>query len=175
AGVLTRSRCPSAAVDWCRVRLGGGAARALLVNSGNANAFTGQKGRDAVSASAGYVATALGVAPEEVFLASTGVIGEPLDPGKFAAVTGEMVGRLSPQPWMDAARAIMTTAGAPQLRPATVDFDGVPVATGGGANGSGLIAPDMARLLSFVFPDAPVAAAVLQRLLQRQVDRSVNA
>src|SRR5690606_5976297 len=175
AGVLTRSRCPSAAVDWCRSRLGGGAARALLVNSGNANAFTGQKGRDSVSASAGYVAVALGVAPEEVFLASTGGIGEPLDPGKFAVVTGEMAGRLSPLPWTVTTRAIMSTDTFPKRATAPVEFDGVPVTICGIAKGSGMIAPDMATMLSFVFTDAPVGAEVLQRLLQPQIDRSFNA
>ncbi|HEV7275538.1 MAG TPA: bifunctional glutamate N-acetyltransferase/amino-acid acetyltransferase ArgJ [Devosiaceae bacterium] len=175
AGVLTRSRCPSAAVDWCRSRLGSGGARALLVNSGNANAFTGQKGRDSVGASAAYVAAALEIAPEEVFLASTGVIGEPLDPGKFAAVTGEMARRLSAQPWMDAARAIMTTDTFPKLATATVEFDGVAVTICGIAKGSGMIAPDMATMLSFVFTDAPIDSSVLQRLLQPQIDKSFNA
>ena len=84
AGVLTRSKCPSAAVDWCRDHLADGKARALLVNSGNANAFTGQKGRASVTASADFVAAALGCSAGEVFLASTGVIGEPLDAQKFA-------------------------------------------------------------------------------------------
>lgn len=175
AGVLTRSKCPSAAVDWCRSRLGGGAARALLVNSGNANAFTGQRGRESVVASAGYVAAALGIPAEEVFLASTGVIGEPLDPAKFAGVTGDMAGRLSPQPWMDAARAIMTTDTFPKLATASVEFDGVPVTICGIAKGSGMIAPDMATMLSFLFTDAPIAAGVLQELLQPQIDRSFNA
>src|SRR5690606_1549895 len=93
AGVLTRSKCPSAAVDWCRERLAGGKARALLVNSGNANAFTGRKGKQSTAASATYVADALGVLTDEIFLASTGVIGEPLDAEKFAGVTREMAGR----------------------------------------------------------------------------------
>jgi glutamate N-acetyltransferase/amino-acid N-acetyltransferase len=175
AGVLTRSKCPSAAVDWCRARLGGGGARALLVNSGNANAFTGKKGRDSVQASAAYVAAALGVAPEEVFLASTGVIGEPLDPEKFAGVTGEMAARLAPLPWMDAARAIMTTDTFPKLASASVEFDGVPVRICGIAKGSGMIAPDMATMLSFLFTDAPIDGRVLQGLLQPQIDRSFNA
>ncbi len=175
AGVLTRTRCPSAAVDWCRYHLGGGKARALLVNSGNANAFTGQKGRDAVALSADIAAKALGVTPDQVFLASTGVIGEPLDATKFAGVTEEMAGRLAPGPWMDAARAIMTTDTFPKIATATVEFDGVPVKISGIAKGSGMIAPDMATMLSFVFTDAPISAAVLQGLLQPQIDRSFNA
>jgi glutamate N-acetyltransferase/amino-acid N-acetyltransferase len=175
AGVLTRSKCPSAAVDWCRARLAGGKARALLVNSGNANAFTGQKGKASTAASAAYVAQALGVAADEIFLASTGVIGEPLDAEKFAGVTAEMAGRLAPLPWMDAARAIMTTDTFPKVATATVEFDGVPVTIAGIAKGSGMIAPDMATMLSFVFTDAPISAAVLQGLLQPQIERSFNA
>ena len=175
AGVLTRTRCPSAAVDWCRQHLAGGKARALLVNSGNANAFTGQKGRDAVALSADIAAKALGVSPEQVFLASTGVIGEPLDASKFAGVTEAMAGKLAPGPWMDAARAIMTTDTFPKVATATVEFDGVPVKISGIAKGSGMIAPDMATMLSFVFTDAPISAAVLQGLLQPEIDRSFNA
>jgi glutamate N-acetyltransferase/amino-acid N-acetyltransferase len=175
AGVLTRSKCPSAAVDWCRGLLPGGSARALLVNSGNANAFTGQKGRAAVVASAAFAAAALGCGAEEVFLASTGVIGEPLDPQKFAGVTRDMAGRLAPGPWLDAAKAIMTTDTFPKAAAATVDFDGVPVTIVGIAKGSGMIAPDMATMLSFVFTDAPVAAAVLSSLLQPLIERSFNA
>jgi glutamate N-acetyltransferase/amino-acid N-acetyltransferase len=175
AGVLTRSKCPSAAVDWCRERLGGGKARALLVNSGNANAFTGQKGRTSTAASATFAAAALECSTDDVFLASTGVIGEPLDPQKFASATIDMAGRLAPLPWMDAAKAIMTTDTFPKLAFATVDFDGVPVTIAGIAKGSGMIAPDMATMLSFVFTDAPIPAAVLQGLLQPLIDRSFNA
>ncbi|CAN7594461.1 bifunctional glutamate N-acetyltransferase/amino-acid acetyltransferase ArgJ [Devosia sp. LjRoot16] len=175
AGVLTRSKCPSAAVDWCRQNLGGGKARALLVNSGNANAFTGQKGKASVSLSADIVSKALGVAPEEIFLASTGVIGEPLDAQKFAGVTSEMATRLAPGPWMDAAKAIMTTDTFAKVATATVEFDGVPVVISGIAKGSGMIAPDMATMLSFVFTDAPIAAGVLQGLLQPAIDTSFNA
>jgi glutamate N-acetyltransferase/amino-acid N-acetyltransferase len=175
AGVLTRSKCPSAAVDWCRQNLGGGKARALLVNSGNANAFTGQKGKASVALSADIVAKALGVAQHEIFLASTGVIGEPLDAQKFAGVTSEMATRLAPGPWMDAAKAIMTTDTFAKVATATVEFDGVPVVISGIAKGSGMIAPDMATMLSFVFTDAPIAADVLQGLLQPAIDTSFNA
>jgi glutamate N-acetyltransferase/amino-acid N-acetyltransferase len=175
AGVLTRSKCPSAAVDWCRQRLAGGKARALLVNSGNANAFTGQKGRSSTAASAAFVSEALGVSSDEVFLASTGVIGEPLDPQKFQGVTKDMSTRLAPLPWMDAAKAIMTTDTFPKVATAVVEFDGVPVTISGIAKGSGMIAPDMATMLSFIFTDAPVSAAVLQGLLQPQIDKSFNA
>jgi glutamate N-acetyltransferase / amino-acid N-acetyltransferase len=175
AGVLTRSRCPSAAVDWCRQHLPRGRARALLVNSGNANAFTGVKGRTAVAASARYAAEALGVAENEVFLASTGVIGEPLPAEKFAGVTGAMAGRLQEGPWLDAARAIMTTDTFPKLAGATVTLDGVAVAISGIAKGSGMIAPDMATMLSFVFTDAAIDPAILQGILQPLIETSFNA
>jgi glutamate N-acetyltransferase/amino-acid N-acetyltransferase len=175
AGVLTRSKCPSAAVDWCRANLGGGKARALLVNSGNANAFTGSKGRAAVQLSADIVGKALGVAASDIFLASTGVIGEPLPAEKFAGVTDDLVKRLGAGPWMDAAKAIMTTDTFAKVASATVEFDGVPVSISGIAKGSGMIAPDMATMLSFVFTDAPIAAPVLQGLLQPAIDVSFNA
>jgi len=175
AGVLTRSKCPSAAVDWCRDNLPGGKARALLVNSGNANAFTGKKGKASVALSADIVSKALGVQPSEIFLASTGVIGEPLAAEKFAGVTDDMAGRLAAGPWMDAAKAIMTTDTFAKVATATVEFDGVPVVISGIAKGSGMIAPDMATMLSFVFTDAPIAAGVLKGLLQPAIDTSFNA
>jgi glutamate N-acetyltransferase/amino-acid N-acetyltransferase len=175
AGVFTSSRCPSAPVDWCREVLKGGTARGLLVNSGNANAFTGMKGRHTVQVSADFAATALGVAPTDIFLASTGVIGEPLDPQKFEAVTRDMAERLNDGPWLDAARAIMTTDTYAKVATATVDFDGVAVSIAGIAKGSGMIAPAMATMLSFVFTDAPISSGVLQDLLQPLIDRSFNA
>ena len=175
AGVFTTSKCPSAPVDWCRDHLGTGVARGLLVNSGNANAFTGMKGRHTVQVSADHAARALGVKPTEIYLASTGVIGEPLDPQKFEAVTAEMAGRLNPGPWMDAAKAIMTTDTYPKLATATVEFDGVPVSIAGIAKGSGMIAPAMATMLSFVFTDAPIAGKVLQGLLQPLIQASFNS
>jgi glutamate N-acetyltransferase/amino-acid N-acetyltransferase len=147
----------------------------LLVNSGNANAFTGMKGRTSVAASAAYVAEALGCSTDEVFLASTGVIGEPLDPLKFGRVTTEMSGRLAGTRWMEPAKAIMTTDTFPKLAAATVELDGVPVVIAGIAKGSGMIAPDMATMLCFVFTDAPIDGQVLQSLLQPQVGRSFNS
>jgi len=175
AGVFTTSKCPSAPVDWCRANLGGGKARALMVNSGNANAFTGKKGRDTVESSAAYVASALGVPAGEVFLASTGVIGEPLDARKFEAVLGDLSARLAPAPWIDAARAIMTTDTFPKVVTATVDLGGVPVTINGMAKGAGMIAPDMATMLSFIFTDAPLAAPVLQDLIGKGAKPSFNS
>ena len=175
AGVLTRSKCSSAAVDWCKANLPGGAARGLVVNSGNANAFTGAKGKQSVALTADYAAKALGCAPHEVFLASTGVIGEPLDAGKFAGVLDTMAGRLSAGAWMDPAKAIMTTDTFPKLSGAILEIDGVEVRINGIAKGSGMIAPDMATMLSFVVTDMPIAAPVLQALLARHVQTSFNA
>jgi glutamate N-acetyltransferase/amino-acid N-acetyltransferase len=175
AGVLTRSRCPSAAVDWCRERLPAGRARGVLVNSGNANAFTGMRGRQAVAASADHAAAALGCRAAEIMVASTGVIGEPLDPEKFAAVLGAAATRLAAEPWAAAAQAIMTTDTFPKVATRAASVGGVPVAIAGIAKGSGMIAPDMATMLSFIFTDAPIAAPVLQRLLARAVAGSFNA
>jgi len=175
AGVLTRSRCTSAAVDWCRANLPSGVARGLVVNSGNANAFTGSKGRQSVELTADYAAKALGCKPAEVFLASTGVIGEPLDAGKFAGVLDTMATRMGDAPWMDPAKAIMTTDTFPKLSGAVLDIDGVDVRINGIAKGSGMIAPDMATMLSFVVTDMPVAAPVLQALLAKHVRTSFNA
>ncbi|MFG1401773.1 bifunctional glutamate N-acetyltransferase/amino-acid acetyltransferase ArgJ [Xanthobacter sediminis] len=175
AGVTTRSLCPSAPVEWCRDLLKKGKARALVVNSGNANAFTGKKGREAVKLTAEIAAAHLDCKPNEVFLASTGVIGEPLDATKFEPALSEAAGRLVDYPWMDAARAIMTTDTFPKLAAAEVLLDDVPVRINGIAKGAGMIAPDMATMLSFVFTDAPIAADVLQKLLSKGVKDSFNA
>ncbi|WP_127754597.1 bifunctional glutamate N-acetyltransferase/amino-acid acetyltransferase ArgJ [Devosia sp. 1566] len=175
AGVVTRSLCSSAAVDWCKANLPAGVARGLVVNSGNANAFTGAKGRDSVAATADFAAKALGCAPSEVFLASTGVIGEPLDPSKFAGVLEDAATRLGDTPWMEPAKAIMTTDTFPKLAGATLDLDGSAITINGIAKGSGMIAPDMATMLSFVFTDAPIAADVLQALLSQHVRTTFNA
>ena len=175
AGVFTRSRCPSAPVDWCRAALGGGTARALVVNSGNANAFTGHVGAAATRRVADLAASATGAAPDTIFLASTGVIGEPLDAAPFEGVLDRLAGALSPDGIHDAARAIMTTDTFPKLATATATLDGVPVTLTGIAKGAGMIAPDMATMLSFVFTDAAVAAPALQAMLDAGVARSFNA
>lgn len=175
AGVFTRSKCPSAPVDWCRAKLKGGKARALVVNSGNANAFTGKRGADAVALSAKLAAAATGAPAKEIFLASTGVIGEPLDATKFQGVFERLAVEADPGRIADAARAIMTTDTFPKLATATVTLGGVPVVITGIAKGAGMIAPDMATMLSFVFTDAPLAAPVLQSLLSAGVTKSFNA
>src|SRR6266704_2263892 len=120
AGVLTRSKCPSAPVEWCRAKLKSGKARALVVNSGNANAFTGKTGREATALTAALAAKAVGCSANEVYLASTGVIGEPLDATKFDGVLGTLAGNAAPADWMNAARAIMTTDTFPKVATATV-------------------------------------------------------
>lgn len=175
AGVLTKSKCSSAAVDWCRANLPGGVARGLVVNSGNANAFTGSKGLESVRLTADYAARALGCSTSEIFLASTGVIGEPLPAEKFAGVLDQAATRLGDTPWIEPARAIMTTDTFPKLSGAILEIDGVEVKINGIAKGSGMIAPDMATMLSFVVTDMPISAPVLQALLARHVQTSFNA
>ena len=175
AGVFTRSKCPSAPVDWCRENLKQGSARAVVVNSGNANAFTGLKGRDSVKLTAEIAAKAAGCRPQEVFIASTGVIGEPLDATKFKGVLDECAKRAADGPWIDAARAIMTTDTFPKALTRKAKIDGKEVVIAGIAKGAGMIAPDMATMLSFVFTDAPIAAPVLQALLSKGVKGSFNA
>lgn len=175
AGVLTRSKAPSAPVDWCRKHLAGGAARALLVNAGNANAFTGKAGDRTVRELAAAVAQRLGCPQREVFQASTGVIGEPLESQPISAQLDGMIAKLVPAPWEPAARAIMTTDTFPKLATASAKIDGVKVTVNGIAKGSGMIAPDMATMLGFVFTDAALPAQVLQGILASSVERSFNA
>ena len=175
AGVFTTSKCPSAPVDWCRKNLAGGKARALVVNSGNANAFTGRKGVETVTITADIAAAAVGCAPSEVFLASTGVIGEPLDPQKFQGVLAETATRVANGPYIEAAKAIMTTDTFPKVATRTVSIGGVDVVVNGIAKGAGMIAPDMATMLSFLFTDLAIAPEVLQGLVSAGVVDSYNA
>jgi glutamate N-acetyltransferase/amino-acid N-acetyltransferase len=175
AGVFTRSKCPSAAVDWCRAKLKGGEARALVVNSGNANAFTGKTGKQAATLTASIAAKAADTSANKIFLASTGVIGEPLDATKFNGVLDDLAQTAGPDGWMNAARAIMTTDTFPKVATATVKLGKARVTINGMAKGAGMIAPDMATMLAFVFTDAPLSAAVLQSLLKTGVDDTFNA
>jgi len=175
AGVLTRSKCASAPVDWCRANLKSGTARALVVNSGNANAFTGKNGREACRFTAQLAARAVGCKPAEVFLASTGVIGEPLDAAAFDGVMEGMVAGAKAGGWLDAAKAIMTTDTFPKVATAKASIGKTTVTICGIAKGAGMIAPDMATMLSFVFTDAPIAAAALQKLLKDGVADTFNA
>lgn len=175
AGVFTRSKCPSAPVEWCRLHLKGAKPRALVVNSGNANAFTGRSGREACARTAALAAQAVGCTPRDVFLASTGVIGEPLDARRFEGVLERMVAAARPDAWLAAARAIMTTDTFPKLATATARIGKANITINGIAKGAGMIAPDMATMLSFVFTDAPIAAPVLQALLRAGVEDTFNA
>jgi glutamate N-acetyltransferase/amino-acid N-acetyltransferase len=175
AGVFTRSKCPSAPVDFCRENLPGGKARVLVVNSGNANAFTGKKGRETTSATGKAAAKAAGCAESEVFLASTGVIGEPLDPARFTHLLDALVSDAKPELWKEAASAIMTTDTYPKVATATVKLGDVDVTINGIAKGAGMIAPDMATMLSFIATDAPIAAPVLQALLSGGTAKTFNA
>lgn len=175
AGVFTKSKCPSAPVEWCRAKLKGGAARALVVNSGNANAFTGKTGKASTALTAQIASKAVGCSAGEVFLASTGVIGEPLDATKFDGVLADLTERAVPDHWMDAAKAIMTTDTFPKVATATVKLGKAKVTINGMAKGAGMIMPDMATMLSFIFTDAPVSAAVLQTLLKTGVEDTFNA
>ncbi len=175
AGVFTRSKCPSAPVDWCRAHLKRGAAGALVVNSGNANAFTGRSGREATRLTAAITGAAAGCKPSDVFLASTGVIGEPLDATKFGAVMEQLVAGAKPGGWHAAAEAIMTTDTFAKGAAAIARLGTTPITICGIAKGAGMIAPDMATMLSFVFTDAPVAPGVLQTLLTQGVADTFNA
>ena len=175
AGVFTRSKTSSAPVDWCRKALPGGRARALVVNSGNANAFTGSSGREAVEETVQFTAEAAGCAAEEVFLASTGVIGEALDAGVFTHLLGDLAQKAVESGWDEAAGAIMTTDTYPKLATRRARINGKTVTINGFAKGSGMIAPDMATMLAFVFTDAGLPGDVLQESLRAGVDRSFNA
>ena len=175
AGVFTTSKTCSAPVIWCRDKLKGGEARVLVVNSGNANAFTGKAGQDGVKEIAGEAAAVAGCRPQEVFMASTGVIGEPLPTHKITKVLAGLVAQGAAGNWRAAADAIMTTDTYPKAATATATIDGVKVTINGIAKGSGMIAPDMATMLSFVFTDANLPAAVLQECLSAGVGPSFNS
>ncbi|BCW90334.1 Arginine biosynthesis bifunctional protein ArgJ, chloroplastic [Alphaproteobacteria bacterium SO-S41] len=180
AGVFTTSKTRSAPVDWCRGNLarageGSGEARLLIVNSGNANAFTGAGGIDAVRKTAEAGAVAVGCEAEDVFIASTGVIGEPLPWGKIVAKLDEAIENASAGGWLAAAKAIMTTDTFPKLASATAKIGEATVRINGIAKGSGMIAPDMATMLAYVVTDATLPHDVLQELLSEGVQASFNA
>ncbi|MHA7882438.1 bifunctional glutamate N-acetyltransferase/amino-acid acetyltransferase ArgJ [Nitratireductor rhodophyticola] len=175
AGVFTRSKCPSAPVEFCRENLAGGAARILVVNSGNANAFTGKKGRATTAAVGEAAAGAVGAGRDTVFMASTGVIGEPLPAERITGFLEGMARDAKPEGWLEAARAIMTTDTYPKVATATASVGDVDVVINGIAKGAGMIAPDMATMLSFVATDAPIAAPVLQELLSKGTGKTFNA
>lgn len=175
AGVFTRSRCPSAPVEWCRSILAAGSARGLVVNSGNANAFVGHRGDRTVGLTVAAAAELLRAKPEEIFVASTGVIGQVLPENAIPQRLPGLAETLSDSAWHDAARAIMTTDTFAKGAFRTARIGGGEVTVAGIAKGSGMIAPDMATMLSFVFTDAAIPADALQKILARGADRSFNA
>ena len=177
AGVFTRSATRSAPVLDCQAKIGGDPSgpAAILVNSGNSNAFTGRNGVAAVEALTEAVADATGVAKARVFTASTGVIGEPLPYERITAILDDLTARQSAEFIKDAARAIMTTDTFPKGSAATIDVGGKPVKIAGIAKGSGMIAPDMATMLVYIFTDAVIEQAALQALVSELNDKTFNS
>lgn len=176
AGVYTKNACPGAPVTWCRMALAATPeARALLVNSGNANVFTGKRGDETARQSAEGVAELLGCAPEDVFLASTGVIGEVLPVQPLLNALPAAHAALRDDGWEEAARAIMTTDTFPKAARRETQIAGVKVVLQGIAKGSGMIAPDMATMLAYIVTDATLSQPVLQTLLDEGVGPSFNA
>ena len=175
AGVFTRSLTCSAPVDWCKEGIKGGSGRVVVVNSGNANAFTGAAGMASVERTAKAAAKTFAAKPHEVFVASTGTIGVPLPDEKITDNLAAAQAQLKADGWADAALAIMTTDTFPKGATRTAKIDGVTVTMNGIAKGAGMIAPDMATMLSFVFTDANLPGEVLQDLLSKGVQKSFNA
>jgi glutamate N-acetyltransferase/amino-acid N-acetyltransferase len=174
AGVFTSNKCPGAPIDWCRTALKGGKARMVVVNAGNANVFTGKAGRDACSATAAAAAKLAGCPAKQVFVASTGVIGEVLPHEKLVAVLPKLQETLADDNWEAAARGIMTTDTFPKASTRVAQIGDAQVRITGIAKGSGMIAPDMATMLCFVFTDAKIPADALQTMLKKGVDASFN-
>ena len=175
AGVLTRSLTASAPVEWCKANLPHGRARAFLINAGNANAFTGAAGMAAVESCAQALCRTIGCNANETFLASTGVIGEPLPAERIAAALEQLHEAQRADAWGEAAKAIMTTDTYPKGASKSVRIGDIKVTINGIAKGSGMIAPDMATMLAFVVTDAAIEAPVLQKLLEQGTRQSFNS
>lgn len=179
AGAFTRSSTRAACVLDCQDKLKGtqdtDGGAAIIVNSGNANAFTGAAGQQAVDAVTGAVAGALGIPVRRVFSSSTGVIGEPLPADRITAAIPTLVSALDASGAAGAARAIMTTDTFPKGALAEIEGEGGPIRIVGIAKGSGMIAPDMATMLVYLFTDAAIAPRLLQRMLSQQLDTTFNA
>jgi len=175
AGVFTRSLTAAAPVEWCRRSIKSGRARAIVVNSGNANAFTGRAGIESVRRTAEEAARIAGCPKTQVYICSTGVIGEPLADDRIRAALPGLHRKLSATGWAEAAAAIMTTDTFPKMATRTAMIDGVHVTINGIVKGSGMIAPDMATMLGYVFTDANIRAPALQTALKSAVDRSFNS
>ena len=179
AGVFTRSTTRSACVRDCQAKLAmpvpAGAGAAIIVNSGNSNAFTGRVGESSVAAVTEAVASALGLPARRVFSSSTGVIGEPLPHDRITAVIPALTNALRADAIAMAAQAMMTTDTFPKGAAASIAVKGGTVHIAGIAKGSGMIAPDMATMLVYIFTDAKIPAATLQKLLSRHVDATFNS
>jgi glutamate N-acetyltransferase/amino-acid N-acetyltransferase len=179
AGAFTRSSTRSGCVRDCQTKLAmtvaGDVGAAIVVNSGNSNAFTGKVGDEAVAAVTGSVAQALGIPASRVFSSSTGVIGEPLPYDKITAKVADLVAGLREDAIDMAALAMMTTDTFPKGAAATVQGEGGEIRIAGIAKGSGMIAPDMATMLVYIFTDARISAANLQKMLSRNVDETFNS
>lgn len=176
AGVFTASKTASAPVEWCRASLSrGGRGRVVVVNSGNSNAFTGKAGEATVAATAKAAAAAVGCGEHEVYVASTGVIGQLLDPKPVIAGLGASLKSASSDQWDKAARAIMTTDTYRKLATRKAEVGGKSVTINGIAKGSGMIAPDLATMLVFIVTDAAIPSEVLQTLLLLGVQESFNS
>lgn len=174
AGVFTRSLCPSAPVDWCKEHLNA-PPRAVVVNAGNANAFTGKKGRQSAQKTAGFAAKALGCGPEHIRLASTGVIGEPLSVDGYEEALVQMAGEARMDLWEDAANAIRTTDTFKKYASVQITLDGQPITITGIVKGSGMIEPNMGTMLGFIATDAPIAQPLLQEVLSKVSDQTFNS
>ncbi|HVC50999.1 MAG TPA: bifunctional glutamate N-acetyltransferase/amino-acid acetyltransferase ArgJ [Stellaceae bacterium] len=177
AGVLTQSTMPGQPVIWCRECLPRGTVRAIVVNSGNANVFTGQAGWRVVESTAATAARLFDCEPHEIYISSTGVIGEPPPADRISAALPAIVPLLdaAAAAWEKAARAIMTTDTFPKGATATATIDGATVRINGFCKGSGMIAPNMATMLGYVFTDAALPAPVLQEMLSETTEVSFNA
>ena len=175
AGVFTQSTMPGQPVVWCRQCLPHGKVRAIVVNSGNANVFTGRAGWQVVESTAATAARLLGCDTKEIYLSSTGVIGEPPPADRISAALPNILPLLDAAAWEKAARAIMTTDTFPKGATATAAIGGTPVRVNGFCKGSGMIAPNMATMLGYVFTDASLPAPVLQALLAETTEASFNS
>lgn len=173
-GVFTTSTTCGVPIEWGRARIGGGQARALVVNSGNANVMNGEIGKTTARKTAEAASAVAGCDVDQVFLASTGVIGEPFYPDKIVAGVQTLGEALSEDAFEDAARAIMTTDTFPKWATRTVEIDGKTVTINGIAKGSGMIAPNMATMLAYIFTDAAVEHEALQQMTHFCAERSFN-
>ena len=173
-GVVTKSLTASAPVDMCKANIKGGKARLLVVNAGNANAFTGQKGVTAVETTVGGATRVFGCKRNEVFVSSTGTIGVPLQAEKIVAAFPAALAALKDDAWAEAAKAIMTTDTFAKAATRTATIDGVTVTINGICKGSGMIAPDMATMLGYIFTDAALEPAAVQTLITAGANKSFN-